>query len=184
MTLRRLHRLNAVALGLFLALHLTNHAALLAGQAAHAGVMAALRPLYRNPLVEPLLIALFAAQIVLGLTLAWRRGRPLNRWALAQLASGLYLAVFLLQHIPAVLLARPATDTDIAFAAATVESLPKALYFAPYYLLAVTALATHLAAALRFARWPAPPGVWARTLPGIGAAFGLVILAGLWGAFG
>ncbi|WP_334193458.1 hypothetical protein [Pararhodobacter sp.] len=184
MTLRRLHRLNALLLGLFLALHLANHAALLAGQAAHSGVMAALRPLYRNPLVEPLLIALFAAQIALGLTLAWRRGRPVGGWALAQLASGLYLAFFLLQHLPAVLLARPATDTDIAFAAATVESLPKALYFAPYYVLAVAALATHLAAALRFARWPAPPGRLARTLPWIGAAFGLVILAGLLGVFG
>ena len=182
MSLRRLHRLNAACLGLFLALHLANHAALVWGHAAHGAVLAALRPLYRNALVEPMLIFLFAAQIGLGLALAWRRGRPADGWALAQLVSGLWLALFLVQHVPAVLLGRP--DTGTAFAAAVVQDWPAATYFIPYYIAAVAALATHLAAARRFARWPAPPDRLTRTLPWAGAALGGVIVAGLIGAFG
>jgi succinate dehydrogenase/fumarate reductase cytochrome b subunit len=182
--LHRLHRLNAMALALFLALHLANHAALIAGQAAHGAVMQALRPLYRNALVEPALITLFATQIGLGLALAWRRGRPAGGWALAQVASGAVLALFLVQHVPAVLLARPEIETGTAFAAAVVRNWPEALYFIPYYIAAVTALATHLAAARRFARHPAPPGTLARALPPVGLVLGALIVAGLLGAFG
>lgn len=184
MSLRRLHRVNAALLGLFLTLHLTNHAALLAGHAAHAALMQVLRPLYRHPVIEPVLIGLFAAQVALGLALVWRRGRPQGGWAGAQVASGLVIALFLVQHLPAVLLARPATDTSTAFAAAVVTDWPGALYFIAYYALAVVALATHLAAARRFARWPAPPGALARALPWAGLALGGLIVAGLMGLFG
>lgn len=184
MSLARLHRLSAVLLGLFLALHLTNHAALIFGQAAHGVVMLALRPLYRNAVVEPVLIALFAAQIALGLALVWRRGRPRGHWAVAQVVSGIGLAVFLVQHVPVVLLSRATVDTDTAFAAAVVQEAPGALYFVPYYILAVAALATHLAAALRFARWPSPPDWPVRALPWAGLALGGLIVLGLRGAFG
>lgn len=184
MTLRCLHRLNACLLGLFLALHLSNHAVLLAGHAAHGAVLEALRPVYRNAVVEPAVVALFVAQIALGLTLVWRRGRPEGGWAWAQVASGLLIALFLVQHVPVVLLARPDTETDTAFAAAVVQDWPGALYFIPYYVLAVAALATHLAAARRFARWPAPPGALARALPWVGLGLGVLIVAGLAGAFG
>lgn len=182
MTLRRLHRLNAALLGLFLALHLSNHAALVWGHAAHTAVMEALRPLYRNSLVEPALIALLAAQVALGLTLVRRRGRPSGGWALAQTVSGLWLALFLVQHVGAVLWSRP--DTGTAFAAAVVRDWPLAAYFIPYYIAAVAALATHLAAARHFARHPAPPDRLTRALPWAGAALGAVIVAGLIGAFG
>jgi len=179
MTLKSLHRGNAALLGLFLGLHLANHAALTWGPGAHGAVMEALRPLYRHPLVEPLLIALFAAQIGMGLALAWRRGRPRGAWAWAQALSGLWLALFLVQHVPAVLLARPETDTNAAFAAAVVQDWPGALYFIPYYIAAVAALATHLAAARRFARWPAAPGALARGLPVAGLVLGAGIVAAL-----
>lgn len=184
MPLTRLHRLNAAALGLFLALHLANHATLIAGQAAHGAVMRALRPLYRNAVVEPVLIALFVAQIVLGLLLIRRRGWPRGRWAVAQVASGVTLALFLVQHVPVVLVTRATRDTDTAFAAAVVRGMPGALYFVPYYSLAVAALALHLAAARRFARWPDPPGWVPRALPVAGLALGTLIVLGLRGAFG
>jgi len=182
--LRRLHRINAQTLALFLALHLFNHAMLLFGRETHDAVMTLFRPLYRNVIVEPVLIMLFIVQAVLGLTLAWRRRQPQNGWALAQIASGIVLVVFLVQHIPAVLLARPSTDTSTQFAAAVVETMPGALYFIPYYILAVLALATHLAAARRFSRWPAFPGRLAFGLPLVGLGLGIVIIFGLRGQFG
>lgn len=174
MTLTRAHRWTAAALAPFLALHLANHLALAAGPGAHRAVMDALRPLYRVGLVEPVLIALFALQIGLGLALARRRGIG-RGWAAAQVASGLYLAVFLVQHVPAVLAARTATppvETDVHFAAAVLSGWP-ALYFAPYYLLAIAALATHLAAALHVRGRSLPALPWA------GLALGAAIVAGL-----
>ncbi len=166
-------------LGLFLVLHLGNHLALFAGIEAHRSLQSLLRPLYRPAPVEAALLALFALQIALGLTLARRRG--LGRgWALAQVASGLYLAFFLLQHVPAVLLARAATppvDTDARFAASVLSGW-QGLYFAPYYALALTALATHLAAAAHFRRRTL------RWLPWAGFGLGLLVVTGLTGAFG
>lgn len=182
MTLRRLHRWNAAALGLFLTLHLANHLALLGGHATHGAVLDLLGQIYRRPVIEPVLIGLFAAQAGLGLALALRRGWPGPGWARAQVVSGLVLAGFLAQHIPAVLMARP--DTGTAFAAAVVQDWPGAAYFIPYYIAAVAALATHLAAARRFWRWPAPADGLTRALPFAGAAFGCLIVAGLIGAFG
>ena len=184
LTLRRLHRLNAAALGLFLTLHLGNHLALLGGMNSHRAVLEALRPLYRNAVIEPVLIVLFAAQIGLGLMLAWRRGRPRGGWAVAQLTSGLVLVWFLIQHLPAVLLARPQTDTDARFAAAVVQDLPGAAYFIPYYILAVTALATHLAAARYFANGRPAADPLAHALPWLGLLTGVLIVAGLRDIFG
>jgi succinate dehydrogenase/fumarate reductase cytochrome b subunit len=184
MILRRLHRANAALLGLFLAVHLVNHAALFWGHASHGSLMQALRPFYRHPVVEPVLITLFVAQIGLGLALAWRRGRPQAGWAWVQLIAGLYLALFLVQHVPAVLLARPQTETGTAFAAAVVKSMPAALYFVPYYVLAVTALAAHVAAALHFAGQPLLPASVVRALPWAGFALGVGIVFGLTGKFG
>lgn len=179
MTLIRAHRLTAAVLGLFLALHLGNHLALLAGIEAHRSLQTLLRPLYRPAPVEVLLLTLFALQITLGLILARRRGMG-RGWALAQVASGLGLAFFLVQHVPAVLLARAATpplETDAAFAASVLQGW-SGLYFGPYYALAVAALSTHLAAALHFR------GVTLRALPFAGLGAGSLIVAGLLGAFG
>lgn len=183
MTLRRLHRLNAALLGVFLALHLGNHLALIGGHATHTAVMEALRLLYRNTMIEPVLIALFAAQIVLGLILIRRRGWPANRWAKAQVASGGVLAAFLVAHVSTVLATRMTTDTGTGFAATVVSGSPQMWFFIPYYIAAVTALATHLAAALRFARWPAARGALPRLLPIVGLAAGVVIVLGLRGTF-
>jgi succinate dehydrogenase/fumarate reductase cytochrome b subunit len=185
--LRHAHRLAALALAGFLALHIGTHLTLLAGIEAHRTTLLALRPLTRALPFQALLLGLFALQIALGLALLYRRrpGRPpghrLRRgWAAAQAASGLYLAAFLAQHVPTILIARaaqPPIDTDTHFAAAVLQGW-SAAYFAPYSALAVAALATHLAAALRH-RLP-----HAAILPAIGLALGCLIVAGLMGAFG
>ncbi|MDP3196812.1 hypothetical protein [Tabrizicola sp.] len=149
--MRRTHRALAGVLALFLALHLGNHLAGLLGQATHGTVQAALRTIYRNPLVEPLLLLAVAMQIGLGLALFVRR----RRWTL-QTASGLYLAFFLLIHLGAVLSARwHGTETDLAFAAAGLHAPdPWPAVFALYYGLAVLAVFAHLSVPLS-RQWPA-----------------------------
>jgi hypothetical protein len=85
--LRRLHRLNAVALGIFIAAHLGNHLILIVGADAHLAFMDILRTVYRIRLVEAGIVLLFIAQIALGLTLAVRKGRPRGSWAWLQALS-------------------------------------------------------------------------------------------------
>ncbi|MFM7446922.1 MAG: hypothetical protein ACKO2N_24020 [Tabrizicola sp.] len=165
MTLRRLHRFTAIALCLFLALHLANHLAGLAGQEAHREVQMFLRQIYRNPVIEALLLTLLALQVGFGLALARQR----RRISLQSLA-GLYLAGFIVIHLTAVLSARwQGVETDLAFAAAGMHApQPWPVVFALYYGMAVTALGLHLSAALARRR-PA--------LARILAAFGMAIAA-------
>jgi succinate dehydrogenase/fumarate reductase cytochrome b subunit len=174
--LRHLHRLSALALGLFLAMHLSNHIAGLAGQAAHTTVLSFLRPIYRNFVVEPVLILLFFWQALSGLRLAWSLWRAKGR-ARLQALSGAYLAAFLLIHIAAVLSARllSGTETDLSFAAAGLHAggiWP--WFFAPYYGLAVVALFAHLAVPIR--RRFGIPAAFVTLALGCALAFALVLL--------
>ncbi len=176
MTLLRFHRLNACVLGLFIALHLINHSLFVLGFETHLTVMTGLRHLYRVPIIEIPLLVLFASQIVLGLALAWKRGRPQGKWAWAQVVSGGYLALFLLQHLGATLSTRmfyADIDTNSFWAASVVSQQPFVSYFAPYYALAVLAIFTHIAAALRFRNWARPATFKQKALPVIGAVLGI-----------
>lgn len=143
--MRRAHRALAVVLALFLTLHLGNHIAGLWGQSAHAEVQSALRTVYRHPLVEPLLLMAVAVQIGLGVALFARRSR-----VTLQAVSGLYLALFLLIHLGAVLSARwHGTETDLAFAAAGLHAVGLwPAFFAAYYGLAILAVFAHLSVPL------------------------------------
>lgn len=178
MTLRRLHRLSALVLGAFIALHLANHLAGLWGQAAHAVTQQALARLYRAPMVEPLLLILFLGQMISGLRLSLPRLRLLRKlppWSRLQTLSGLSLIAFLIIHISAVLTARMAgVPSDLAFAATAFQA--GGLWpwlFAPYYGLAVMAVFLHLAAALRRQR---PTAAIALSAAGTTLAISLVLM--------
>jgi succinate dehydrogenase/fumarate reductase cytochrome b subunit len=146
--LRRLHRASAIGVGVFIILHLANHLAALGGQQAHIDFMKAIRPIYRNALIEPLLLAGFAWQLVSGFALlirTWRTRRGLVAWA--QAISGFVVLIFVVIHVGAVLTGRAAgVDTNFNFAAAGMHAGLSA-FFVPYYFTAVVALFVHLACA-------------------------------------
>lgn len=154
--LRTLHRVSAMALALFLGAHVLGHLAGLAGAAAHQAVLEALRSIYRQPVVEGLLLAGVLFQAGSGLTLLWRgwnQRKGVVAWA--QAVSGAYLSLFLLIHVAAVLAARQqGVDTNLQFAAAGMHTPPWQWFFGPYYFLAVLALCTHVGCALY---WNLPP---------------------------
>lgn len=149
---RKLHRTNAILLGVFISAHLINHLAIIGGVEAHLATMKAMRAFYRPVYVEAVLYALFGAQILLGFTLMCKQGRPRNRWGWAQYISGGTLTVFLLQHMGAALLTRmvnPEVDTNVYWAASVVSREPFVWYFAPYYALGILSIFVHVAAALK-----------------------------------
>lgn len=169
---------------MFLVVHLINHLAGLASVEAHLGFMAVARMVYRHPLVEPLLLAAFALQGVSGLVLAWRGRRCRALTARLQMASGAYLALFLLIHVGAILHGREilGLDTNLHFAAAGIQA-GLGWLFLPYYGLAVLAAFTHFGSALEARARRRGPGMPWRllllsTLGGVLALILGLLLAG------
>ncbi|MFT4506000.1 hypothetical protein [Caballeronia sp. 15711] len=104
----------AAILVLFLIGHIANHFVGLVGADAHVEVMKALRHVYRASLVEPVLLAAFAFQIVSGSFMSWRfTARATDPFRSFQIASGVYLMFFIISHVNAVLvLARGVEHID------------------------------------------------------------------------
>jgi len=151
---RRLHRGAAVLLALFIVLHLAIHLTAYVSIDWHLAALSFVQGLYRNPLVEPMLITIFLAQTLTGLAFVRRKiKQPVNtRWHWAQIISGGYLAVFILAHISAALMARVyfGVETNFYWPAGTLTVMPLAYGFAPYYYFGVVSIFVHLAAALHF----------------------------------
>lgn len=161
MTLRQLHRASGALVGLFLLIHMSNHLAGLASIEWHKQVMVALRPLYRNPVSETLLLGAVAFQVISGLRLISRGWRDrVGAVAWSQAISGLYLAAFLTIHVSAVLYGRLVLklDTHFDYAAAGMHVPPYGWFFAPYYGLAVFSLGVHLGCAWYWHHHTEQPG--------------------------
>jgi len=156
-TLVATHRLLAGLLGLFIVSHLAVHLTALGGPENHIGWMDAARVLYKNPVVEPLLAAAVLLQVAIGIRLVRRRLRQEKKqfWSWVQILSGFYLAFFLLLHTSAALITKYVVglDTNFYWAAGTVNINPIKYFFMPYYVLGISSVFAHLAAAVYFG-WP------------------------------
>src|SRR5262249_13308210 len=102
--LRVAHAIAAVTgILIFLGLHLANHLVGLVCAEAHEVFMKAVRQVYRAPVGEPILVVLLLFQVGSGVRLATHRlSRPMNRMRAFQVASGIYLAFYLLGHMNSV----------------------------------------------------------------------------------
>lgn len=174
--LRSLHLASALLIALFLVLHIGNHLAMFAGQAAHIAAMEALRPFYRNPLAETLLMLALVFQLSSGLAMIWRtRAHRRPGLARGQAISGVVLALFILNHVGAVWGGRllMGLDTNYHFAASGMHA-GYAAFFVPYYFLGVAALFGHAACALAWR-------VRGRAVPLAVASLGIALAAGFVG---
>jgi succinate dehydrogenase/fumarate reductase cytochrome b subunit len=151
MKLRALHRYSSILIGAFAFAHITNHLVALNGVSSHIAFMELARHVYRQPIVESVLLLCVAFQAASGLWFVihgWRQRRGLVPWL--QALSGAYLALFLAVHVGAVLYGRVVLhlDTNFYYAAAGLHVPPNGFFFAPYYFIAVLALFTHIACAV------------------------------------
>jgi len=150
MKLKTLHRISGIVIAAFLVLHLCNHLFALGGPALHITVMKYFRVVYRFPPVEIILLLCVTIQIVSGLRLVFTKGfRKQPFHVIAQIFSGIYLSLFLINHVTAVMLARYEwhIETDFYFASGVAVHYPEKLFFIPYYTLSVLCAFTHLACA-------------------------------------
>lgn len=184
--LRVWHRLSALLIGVFLLTHMANHLAGLAGQDVHVRFMHAVRTIYRVPLAESILILALLWQISSGLVLLRRRLAVMDGpVARLQVATGAYLAFFLVVHVGAVLAGRyQGLDTDFRFAAAGFHVPYWPAFFAPYYALAVMALFTHVGCAVYWhSEWLPRYRNWLFVMfAAVGAVVGVAIVLAMAGA--
>jgi succinate dehydrogenase/fumarate reductase cytochrome b subunit len=115
--------------------------------------MHALRSVYRNPVVETALLGSITFQVLSGLQLLKRKLPHASNWIDSlQAASAIYLVLFFLSHLSAVLRARYLRHIDTNWTWLTADGLltdPWSARLAPYYFLVVIALAVHGGAGVR-----------------------------------
>jgi len=148
MSTKKLHYFSGITLTIFIGFHLFNHFMGLWGPATHIAWMEWGRVVYRNILVESILLLAVVIQIVSGLKL-WSKRRKLKGsfYQRVQLWSGFYLAMFLVIHVSAVIGGRLVLDldTNYYFGVAGLNTFPFNLFFVPYYSLAIVAFFGHIA---------------------------------------
>ncbi len=185
-TFVQLHRVLAAGLGFFILSHLAVHLTALGGPHLHGAVLGTVQKVYRNPIVEPLLVVAIGLQILVGARLVARRWRQPQKgfWGRTQIASGLFLAVFLFAHSSAAILTRHQLqlNSDFYWAAAPLQIAPYKYTFVPYYFLGVLSVFAHLASAVHFG-WPRAPRLLAPLLLLSGTVVAGTIVATFAGAF-
>lgn len=189
-SLNTIHRMLAAPILTFITIHMINHIVSIAGVDSHIAFMKLFRTLYRNSIVETVILFCLLTQIGIGLYFVFK---PINKrhdlFSRAQRLSGLYLAFFVLVHVGAVLNGRYNLnlDTNFYFASAGMYIGQLKYFFIPYYFLAVVAVFTHVAC---FARWRISRNVSIDraniiviTIVITGVLLGILIVASLAGVF-
>ena len=147
------HGVSAALITVFAVAHLVNHFAGLWGGERHIAVMHAMRQVYRNPVVETVLVGCIAFQLASGWVLLRRKIGYVRNWVdTLQAASAVYLVMFFLSHLSAVLRARWLQDIDTNWNWLTADNLftdPWSAGLGPYYFLAIIALGVHGGAGVR-----------------------------------
>jgi hypothetical protein len=152
MTIKKIHYLSGLLLTIFIGQHLFNHFWSIFGANKHIEMMNILRLFYRNIFIETILLCAVLAQIISGLKLfKTNRKIAISNFEKLHVWTGLYLAIFFVIHLSAVLGGRffLHLDTNFYFGVAGLNSFPFNLFFIPYYGLAILSFFGHIASVHR-----------------------------------
>jgi hypothetical protein len=146
--MKKVHYFSGLFITVFIAFHLLNHAFAFVSLEKHLEIMEIFRVVYRNIFIETLLLIAVVIQVFSGIKLVLQsRKNAISLLDKLHIHSGLYLAMFLLVHVSAVLSARFVfhLDSNTYFGAATLNHYPEIYLFVPYYFLAIVSFFTHIA---------------------------------------
>ena len=148
MTTKKIHFISGLTITVFVGLHLFNHTLSIFGSDTHIEIMNTLRLFYRNIFFETVLLIAVLVQIISGLNLFKTNRRiATTQFEKLHIWTGLYLAIFFIIHLTAVLGGRLFLhlDTNFYFGVAGLNSFPFSLFFIPYYGLAILTFFGHIA---------------------------------------
>lgn len=149
MSIKKIHTISGLIIAIFIGLHLCNHVCSIWGSDKHIEIMNTLRYFYRNAVLETILLFAVFVQIISGLKLfITNRKLATTKFEKLHIWTGLYLAIFFLIHLTAVLAGRYILhlDTNFYFGVAGLNTFPFNLFFIPYYGLAIFSFFGHIAA--------------------------------------
>ena len=149
MSIKKLHFFTGLTITIFVGIHLFNHVWSIFGAEAHLELMNVFRLFYRNTFVEIVLLTAVLIQIISGIKLfIISRKNVVSRFEKLRIWSGMYLALFFIIHLSAVLGGRFILnlDTNFYFGVAGLNTFPFNLFFVPYYGLAIISFFGHIAA--------------------------------------
>lgn len=153
--LRILHGVAALCvLSGFLIAHLINHDLAVWSVKLHGAVMTFLRLWYRSKWVEPALLAALAIMIGTGIPMVARYSRrAADGYRVLQMATGVFVGLFLCSHVMATLMGRHnGLETDWSFAAGPTSLLDGVGVrdrLIPHYFFAVLFLCVHVGSGVR-----------------------------------
>lgn len=142
------HYFSGLVIAIFVGVHILNHLTILHSESMHISFMQAARKIYRNPIIESLLLLAVLVQIGTGLALAFQKwGKITTTYDWIHVLSGLYMALFLIIHVSAVMIGRYRlqVDTNLWYGAGVMNMWPHKLFFIPYYTLALISFFFHVA---------------------------------------
>lgn len=148
MAIKRIHYISGLTISIFIGVHLFNHFLGIFGAEIHLTLMDKLRLVYRNVIVETILLIAIGGQIISGLKLFFSKRKMKNSfYGKLQIWTGLYLAFFLMIHIGAVFTGRYILhlDTNFYFGVVGLNTFPLNLFFVPYYGCAIISFFGHFA---------------------------------------
>lgn len=149
MNIKKLHYFSGITITIFVGLHLINHLYSVFGAKAHIELMNDFRVVYRNIIIETILLLAVGIQIVSGIKLFFKKRKNVSDFfEKLQIWTGIYLAVFLIIHLSAVLSGRLILnlDTNFYFGVAGLNTFPLNFFFIPYYGLAIISFFGHISA--------------------------------------
>ncbi|RIH65795.1 hypothetical protein D1164_09085 [Mariniphaga sediminis] len=147
--MKQVHYILGLTITSFIAVHLFNHLLSVLGVDTYMAFMDKMRLIYRSKAGETVLLTAVVIQIISGLRLFFaKRKRVDGFYEKLQIWTGLYLAIFLIVHVGAVLTGRYILelDTNFYFGAAGLNTFPLNLFFIPYYGAAILSFFGHVAA--------------------------------------
>lgn len=143
-----LHYYSGIMISVFIGFHLLNHLLILRSDGHHIRFMQGLRKIYRNRIMEILLLLGISIQIISGITLVILKWNKIESYFdVMQIASGLYMSFFLTVHINAVMIGRYKlkVDTNLYYGAGVMNMWPHKIFFIPYYSLSILSFFFHVA---------------------------------------
>jgi len=146
--IKPLHYFSGVTIAIFVAIHLLNHLLILHSEEMHIAFMNGARKIYRNPVIETVLLLAVVIQVISGIGLVvskWRTSSGVFDWL--HIITGLYLALFLIIHLTAVIIGRYKLhlDTNLYYGAGVMNMSPQKFIFIPYYSLSIICFFVHVA---------------------------------------
>lgn len=102
MNIKKIHYFSGITISIFVGLHLINHLYSVFGVKAHIELMNNFRLVYRNIIIETILLIAVGIQIISGIKLFLKKRKNVsNFFEKLQIWTGVYLTIFLLIHVSA-----------------------------------------------------------------------------------